>query len=343
MEYGEERECGATEGWVGDQATKLAHRVGIAVNPFRVHVKWIAFGEMKTREATINQEDYPTVYDMFMKSDFGNDLRTNGPVRVLEARFTCKKPDAPYVVNVHFMSTMQRVQDAMREKSQSLIDKLEVDVLFETTEKRDAFSKAARHALQSFNMALATPVALRQGEDLGLPFNNIGNATAVFDQLFSPAVKDVRVGGVRVCLIMANTDQTLVGVMYSQVRRCFVYMDKGLLELRDGMYTCVLDGQLHSISESDVYVCGENWLDIFRSILVMQIGTDRMNRTAPSDKGGAHGGEDEDEDEDDVRVVENGSLDPIQPCVVAPAAPVYEQAVSAKASDDSAGQFCALL
>jgi hypothetical protein len=338
MEDGGVRGCEATDGWVGDQATKLAHRVGIAMNPFRVRVKWIAFGEMKTREMTINQEDYATVYDMFTKSDFGNDLRMNGPVRVLEASFTCKKPDSPYVVNMHFMSTMQRVQDAMRTKSQSLVDKLAVDVLFETTERRDAFSSAARNALQSFNMALATRVTLRQGEDLGLPFNDIGNATTAFNQLFSPAVKDVRVDGVRVCLIMADLDKR-GGVMYNQVRRCFVYMDDGLLDLRDGMYMCVIDGKIHSVYASDVYVCGEQWLGIFRSMFVMQIGTDRMIRTGPSDQGVAHGGE----DEDDVTVVGNDSLDPIQPCVVAPADPVYEQAVRAKASDDSTGQFCVLV
>lgn len=353
MEYGEERECGATDGWVGDQATKLAHRVGIAVNPFRLELKWVAFNQMVARDETIKQEDYSTMYDMFIKSELGKDLRENGPVRVASVKFTCKKPDAAYVVNKTFMSTMPKIHAAMEDKSRSLVEKLDIDVHFDTDEKQAAFQEAIDGALKAFNLVLATPALMRgKAMPLSIPtviydgsakelVENTGDLTDAFDQLFSPTTKHVRIGTNRSFMVMERDDHNSGAIWYNPRSHRFDSIASESMRLDDSTWAFgIPDGANQMMSMHDIHLCDTRLFEVMRRVFTTK---EPSIRKTPASGGGAHGGEDEDEDEDDVRAVENGSLDPIQPLVVAPADPVYDQAVRAKASDDSAGQFCVLI
>jgi len=353
MEYGEERECGATEGWIGDQATKLAHRVGIAVNPFRLELEWVAFNQMVARGETIKQEDYSTVYDMFIKSELGKDLRENGPVRVASVKFTCKskKPDAAYVVNKTFVSTMPKIHDAMEDKSRSLVEKLDIDVHFDTDEKQAAFQEAIEGALNAFNLVLATP-ALMRGKTMPLRIpivvydgvakelvETVGDLTVAFDQLFSPTAKHVRIGTNRSFMIMERDNLMSGAIWYNPRSHRFDSIASESMRLEDSTWVFgIPDGANQMMSMHDVHACDGRSFEVLRRVFTTK---EPSIRKTPASGGAAHDGEDE--DEDDVNVVGNGSLDPIRPYVVAPADPVYDQAAGAKASDDSAGQFCVLI
>ena len=349
MEYGEERECEATEGWIGDQATKLAHRVGIAVNPFRLELKWVAFNQMVARDETIKQEDYSTVYDMFIKSELGKDLRENGPVRVSSVKFTCKKPDAAYVVNKTFVSTMPKIHAAMEDKSRSLVEKLDIDVHFDTDEKQAAFQEAIEGALKAFNLVLATPALMRgtamplriptvihDGAAVGI-VKTIGDLTVAFDQLFSPTAKHVRIGTNRSFMIMERDSPISGAIWYNPRSHRFDSIVSSSMRLDESTWAFAIpDGANQMMSVHDVHFCDAWVFEVLRRVFTTK---EPPIREASASGGAAHG----DEDEDDVAVVGNGSLDPIQPYVVAPVDPVYDQAARAKASDDSAGQFCVLI
>lgn len=352
MEDGGVRGCDATDGWVGDQATNLAHRVGIAVNPFRLELEWVAFNQMVARKEMIKQEAYSTAYDMFIKSELGKDLRENGPVRVASVKFTCKKPDAAYVVNKTFVSTMPKIHDAMEDKSRSLVERLDIDVTFDTDEKQAAFKEAIDSALKAFNLVLGTPALVRgKAMSLSIPtviydgvskdlVENIGDLADAFDQLFSPATKHVRIGTNRSFMAMERDNPIPGAIWYNPRSHRFDSIASGSMRLDDSTWVfSIPEGANQMMSMHDVHVCDARLFEVMRRVFTTK--EPPPIRKTEASGGGAHGGEDE--DEDDVRVVENGSLDPIQPYVVAPADPVYSQAARAKTSDDSTGQFCVLI